>query len=95
MILLTKFDNDCIEKGGENKRMVVRDFEDDTKSKMIYALNNVDEVILSAMTINLDYRLERTDSLRSVILHLISFEQFVDNIKEHENDVDKKHVIEH
>ena len=47
------------------------------------------------MTNDLDYRLERTDSLRSVILYLISFEHFADTNREHENDADNKHVIEH
>ena len=88
-------DNDCFEKLGEIERMVVREFEDYNISKMIYALNFVDERRLSAMTNDLDYRLERTVSLGSVILYLISFKHFVDTNKEHENDSDKKHVIEH
>ena len=90
-----KFDNDCFEKLDEIKRMVVREFEDYNFSKMIYALNLVDEKSLSAMTDVLNYRLERTDSLRSVILYLISFQHLVDSKKEHENDGDIKNVIEH
>ena len=90
-----KLDNDCFEKLDEIKRMVFRKFEDYNISKMINALIIVDEIRLSAMTIELDYRLERTDSLRSVILYLISFNHFVDTNKEHENDADNKHVIEH
>ena len=63
-----KLDNDCFEKLDEINRMLVREFEDYNISKMIYALNIVDEMRLSAMTNDLEYCLERTDSLRSVIL---------------------------
>ena len=35
---------------------------------MIHALNIIDEIQLSNVTNDLDYRLERTDSLRSVFL---------------------------
>ena len=79
-----KLENDCFENLDEIKRMVVREFEDYNISKMIYTLNNVDEIRLSVMIKDLDYRLERTDSLRSVILYLISFKHFVDTNKEHQ-----------
>ena len=90
-----KVDNDCFEKLDEIKRIVVREFEDFNISKLIHALDIVDETRLSAMTIDLNYRLGRTQSLRSVILYLINLKQFFDTSKEHENDTDKKHVIEH
>ena len=61
-----KLDNDCFEKLDEIKRMVIKKFEDYNISKMIYALTFVNEIRLSAMT-NSDYRLERTDTLRSVL----------------------------
>ena len=47
------------------------------------------------MTNDLDHRLEKTDFLRSVIFYLISFKHFVDSNREHENDTDIRHVIEH
>ena len=90
-----KLYNDCFEKLDEIKRMVVRKFEYYNISKLIYALYIVVELRLSAMTNDSDYRLERTDSSRSVILYLISFKHFVDTNKEHENDTDIKHVIKH
>ena len=76
-----KLDNNCFEELDEIKRMVVREFEDYNISKMIYALNNVDEIQLSAMTNDLDYPSERTGSLRSVILCPVSFKHFVDTEK--------------
>ena len=45
-----KLDNDCFEKLDEIKRLMVREFEDCNFSKMIYALNIVDEITLSVMT---------------------------------------------
>ena len=75
-----KLDNDCFEKLDEFKRMMVREYKDYNISKMIYVLNIVDEIRLSAMTNDLYYRLERTDSLRSVIFYLISFKHFVHTI---------------
>ena len=73
-----KLNIDCFEKLDEIKRIVVRKFEDYKIPKMIYALNIVDEISLSVLTNDLDYRSERTDSLRSVILYLTSFKHFVD-----------------
>ena len=58
--------------------MVVKELEDYIISKMIYALNIIDEKKLSNVTNVLDYRLERTDSLRSVIFYFISFKHLVD-----------------
>ena len=62
-----KLVNDCLEIFVEVRKMVVREFEDYIISKMIYALNIIDEIKLSDVTNDLDYRLERTDSSRSVI----------------------------
>ena len=62
---------------------------------MIIALNIVDEKWLSALTNDVDFRLERTNSLRSFFLYIISLKHFVDTNKEHQNDADNKHVIEH
>ena len=59
---------------------------------MIYALNFADEIRLSAMTNELDYHFERSDSLRYVVFYLISFKHFVHTNKEHENDTDNKPV---
>ena len=85
-----KLANSCLENLVEVRRMMVREFEDYNIPKILHALNIVDEIWLSAMTNDLDYRLEGTDSLRSVILYLISFKQYVDT-----KNVDKKDVIEH
>ena len=60
-----KLDNDCFGKLVEVKKMMVRKFEDYNIHKMIHALNIIDEIQLSNVTNDLDYRLERTDSLRS------------------------------
>ena len=67
-----KLDNDCFGKLVEVKKMMVRKFEDYNIHKMIHALNIIDEIQLSSVTNDLDYRLERTDSLRS----FFSFIQF-------------------
>ena len=51
-----KLDNDYLEKLVEVKKMMVREFENYNRSKLIYALNIVDEMKLSDVTIVLDYR---------------------------------------
>ena len=58
--------------------MMVREFEDYNKSTKIYALIVLDEIKLTDMTNDLDHRLERTESLRSVNFYLISFKHLVD-----------------
>ena len=80
---MDKLDNDFFDELDEIKRMVVREFEDYNVSKMINALNIVDELTLSAMNNDLYYRLERTNSLRSFFLCLVSFKHFFDTDKEH------------
>ena len=52
---------------------------------MTYALNIIDEIKLSDVTNDLDYRLERTDALRSVIFYLISFKHLVDTNNKQED----------
>ena len=55
---------------------------------MIYALKIIDEIKLSDVTNDLDYRLERTDSSRSVIFYSISFKHLVDtNIKQEDKQL--------
>ena len=56
-----KLDNDYLEKLVEVKKLLVRDFEDYHISKLIYALNNIDDIKISDVTNDLDYCLERTD----------------------------------
>ena len=81
-----KLDNNCLEKMVEVRKMLVRVFEDYNMSKMIYALNIIDEIKLSDVNNCLDLRLESTDSLRSVIFYLFSFKHFVDtNNKQEDN----------
>ena len=58
---------DCFENLDEIKRMVVREFEDYNISKMVYALNIFDKIKLLNVTDDLEYHLERSESLRSVI----------------------------
>ena len=79
-----KLDNDCLEKLVEVKKMV-RELEDYNLSKMIYALNIIDEIKLLDVTNKLEYRLERTDCVRSVIFYLISFNHFVDTNNKQED----------
>ena len=62
-----KLDNEYLEKMVEVEKMMVREFEVYNISKIIYALKIIDEMKLSDVTNGLDHRLERTDSLRSVI----------------------------
>ena len=71
--LTDKVDNDCLGKLVIVKNMLVGELEDYNMSKILYALNIIDEIKLSDMTKDLVYRLERVDSLRSVIFYLISF----------------------
>ena len=75
-----KLDNDYLEILEEVKKMMVREFEDYFISKKIYELNIIDEMKLSDVTNDLDHRLERTDSLRSVIFYLVRFKHLVDSI---------------
>ena len=49
-------------------------------------LNISDEIKLSDVTNDLDYRIERTESLRSVIFYLISFEHLVDTNNKQEDE---------
>ena len=73
-----KLDNDYLEKLVEVKRMMIRAFEDYYIPKMIYALYSIHEIKLSEVTNDLDYLLEKTESLRSVTFCLISFKHLVD-----------------
>ena len=81
-----KLGNDYLEKLAEVKKMMVRDFEDYNISEMTNALNIIDEIKLSNVTNDLDYGLERTDSLCSVIFYLISFKHLVDTNKKQEDE---------
>ena len=90
-----KLDNDCFEKLVEAKKMMIREIVDYNVPKMIHVSNIIDEIQLSSVTNVLDYRLKRTDSLRSNIFYLINFKHLVDTNEEHENNADNKHVIEH
>ena len=70
-------DNDYLQKIVEAKMMMVRVFEDHNISKMTHALNIIHERKLSKVIKDLYYRLERTDSLRSVVFCSINFEHLV------------------
>ena len=66
--------------------MMVNEFEDYNNSKMIYALNIIDERKLSDVTIDLDSRLEITNSLSYVIFF---------NYFKHPVDTNNKQVDEY
>ena len=70
-------DNDYLQKLVEVKKMMVREFDDYNISKMTHALNIIHEIKLSNVNNALDYRFERTDSLRSVVSCLINFKHLV------------------
>ena len=53
---------------------------------MIYALITIGEIKLSDVTVDLDQRLERTDTLISVIFYLVSFKHLVDTIVKQEDE---------
>ena len=63
-------------------RRLVNEREDNKISKLIYALNLVDEINVLTETKDLDTRLKTTDCLRETILHVISFKNFVETAKE-------------
>ena len=69
--MLTNYITTTLKKIVEVRKMMVKEFEDYKKFKMIYALKIVDEIKLSDVTNDLDHRLERTDSFRSVIFLFI------------------------
>ena len=73
-----KLDNESLEKLVEVKKTMVREFEDCYIPKMIHVLKIIDEIQLSNVINDLDYRLERIESLRSNIFYLISFKHLVD-----------------
>ena len=81
-----KLDNDWLDRLVEVKKTMIREFVDYNIPKMIHALNIIDEVQLSNVTDDLDYCLERTDSLRSNIFYIISYKHFVDNKDKQENN---------
>ena len=85
LVFADKLNNDDLEKLAEVEKVVVREFKDYNISKMIYPLNIIDEIKLSDVTNDLDYRLERTNSLRSVIFYLICFKHLVDTINRQED----------
>ena len=73
-----KLDKDCLEKLVRVNKIMVREIEEYNISKLIYAINIIDEIKLSDVTNDLDQRLERTYSFRSVIFHLIGFKHLVE-----------------
>ena len=70
LVFADKLDNDYPKKLVEVKMMVFREFEVYIISKMIYASNIIEEIKLTDVTNDLDYHVERTDSLRSVIFFI-------------------------
>ena len=78
--------NDQIEKLRCVKQRLVIEFDEKNACKLIDALNFFDQMSIIFMVINLDARLEKTNSLQELILYLISFNNFVDT---------NEHVIEY
>ena len=76
--------NDILEKLRLVKKRLVTEFEDYFLSKLIYALNIVDEINILITISKLDSRLERTDSSRACVFYLNSFKHSVETDKEHE-----------
>ena len=66
------------ERLNEIKRIIVKEYENYNTSKMIEALNIIDEIKLSDVADDLDYKLERTDSLRNIIFYLVDFKRLTD-----------------
>ena len=70
--------DDQIEKLRCIKQRLVFEFEDYNVSKLIYALDIIDEPNILNMVNILNARLEKTNCLREVIFYLISLKHFVD-----------------
>ena len=51
-----KVENDCFEKVVEFKKLMVGVLENYNISKLIYALNNIDDIKLSDVTNDIDHR---------------------------------------
>ena len=66
------------------KKTFLIEFEDTNLSRMLHTLNIFDDIEKSYMTNidDIDYRAERTQSLRSDIFYLLSFKQLVDSEKQ-------------
>ena len=76
-----RIDDDHLEKLRCVKQRLVIDFEDYNLSKIIHALNIVNESFLLFITNkHLDSCLEKTNSLRELKFYLISFKHFVNNV---------------
>ena len=75
-----KLDNNQLEKTKQSKKTIVPEFEDVKSNKKIHSLNLIDDIDMSFVTNNdgIDYRAERTQSLRSNIFYLLSFKQLAD-----------------
>ena len=56
--------------------MMIREFEDCNVPKMRHALNFIDKIKLSDVTYGVDYRLQKTGFLRSLVF-LVSFKHVV------------------
>ena len=77
-----KIKKDQIEKLRCVKQRLVFEFQDYNVSKLIDGPNTIDEMNILIMANKLDARLEKTNSLRELILYFISFNYFVDTAKE-------------
>ena len=76
---IDKINDDCFEKLRCVKQRLVIEFENCNLSKLIYALNIIDEIVMMIMNNNLDSPLEKTskkDMLKTMIkLKIILYEE--------------------
>ena len=75
-----KLDNDQLDKMKQIRKKIVSEFEVVNLTKMIYTVNIIDDIEISYVIFfdDVDYRLERTQSLTSNIFYLLSFKRLVD-----------------
>ena len=85
LVFADKLNNNDLEKLAHVKKVVVKEFAEYNISKMIYALNIINEIKPSDVTNDVDHQLERTESSRSIIFYSISFRHLAGIIKKQEN----------
>ena len=78
-----KINSDLIEKMRCIKHQLILEFGDYNMATMIYALDIIDEMIVSIITIDLKDLVEKNISCEK-IFYIISFKHFVDTTNEHE-----------
>ena len=82
-----KSDNDQLDKIKQIGKTIVTDVEDVNLTKMIHTLIIIDDIEMSYVVNidDIDYRAERTQSLRSNIVYLLNFKRVVDGENKKDN----------